>query len=64
MTKKAKLVFGGVRITFHGLRLDVQIIGARQAYGREEFLVRPLAGAGQTWVSATNVVKVRKAVRA
>jgi hypothetical protein len=64
MPKKVKpLGFGGVRITFHGISLDVQIIGARQAYGRYEFLVKPLAGAGQAWVSSTNVVKVRKAAR-
>jgi len=37
------------------LRVNVRIVDAREAYGRTDYLVEPIAGAGQQWVSAERV---------
>lgn len=37
------------------VRVDVRILDARTAFGREDVLVEPVAGAGKTWVSLDNV---------
>lgn len=39
------------------LTIPVLIKDARKSYGREEFLVTPLRGAGETWVVAGSVEK-------
>lgn len=33
----------------------VKVIGKRRAYGRDEYLVEPVAGEGKAWASSRNV---------
>lgn len=37
------------------LRVDVEVIDAKQAFGRQDVLVTPVAGAGKAWMSLENV---------
>ena len=38
-----------------GLSIDVRILNAKQVYGCTRFLVSPIAGHGEVWVSADRV---------
>jgi hypothetical protein len=38
-----------------GLSVDVQILDVKQSYGCTRFLVSPMAGSGEVWVSADRV---------
>lgn len=38
-----------------GLFVDVQVLDAKSAYGCTRFLVSPMAGSGEVWVSAERV---------
>jgi hypothetical protein len=38
-----------------GLYVDVKVSDAKQAYGCTRFLVSPMAGLGEVWVSANRV---------
>jgi|ERR1700676_2143627 len=38
-----------------GLTVDVTVLDAKQAYGCTRFLVSPVAGSGEVWVSAERV---------
>jgi hypothetical protein len=42
-------------VTAEGLEVEVDILDARQAYGRTDLLVSPKAGSGQAWVSDERV---------
>lgn len=37
------------------LRIEVTILDVRENFGRTEYQVRPLAGAGEQWVNADRV---------
>jgi hypothetical protein len=37
------------------LSVDVRIQDVRRAYGRTDYLITPVAGTGETWVTATTV---------
>lgn len=38
-----------------GLYVDVKVLDAKQAYGCARYLVSPMAGSGEVWVSAVRV---------
>lgn len=38
-----------------GLYVDVKVLDAKQAYGCTRFLVSPVAGCGEVWVSSVRV---------
>jgi hypothetical protein len=38
-----------------GLDVDVKILDAKQAYGVTRYLVTPMSGTGEVWVSANRV---------
>ena len=37
------------------LKIEVEIMDARAQFGRVDYLVRPLAGAGEQWLSSDRV---------
>lgn len=37
--------------TTEGLAIEVRVVDARQAYGRLEYLVTPIHGKGEAWVT-------------
>ena len=37
------------------LKIEVEIMDARSNFGRTEYQVRPLAGAGEQWVDSSRV---------
>ncbi len=37
------------------LAIDVRIQDVRRAYGRTDYLITPIAGTGETWVTAHTV---------
>jgi hypothetical protein len=56
--KHATLRVAGTRLAF-----EVQVLDVRQRYGTTDYLVRPLAGAGEQWHAASSVT-VSEAVSA
>ena len=40
------------------LRVAVRIVDAREVYGRTDYLVEPIQGSGQQWVSSERVATV------
>lgn len=50
-----------LQIGAYAVCVDVEVLDARTAYGREDVYVRPIAGEGSAWVSSDRVkVKVGK----
>ena len=41
-----------VYIQLGGLMVEVQILDVKKSYGKERFLVSPIAGEGRIWVEA------------
>lgn len=41
---------------FKNMKFQVSIIGARTSYGRAEYLIKPVSGEGQTWVTDKRLV--------
>ncbi len=39
----------------NGVHVDVRIQDVRRAYGRTDYLITPIAGTGETWVTAHTV---------
>lgn len=35
-----------------GVRINVQVIDVKNAYGNERFLISPLSGSGEVWVDS------------
>lgn len=44
------------RILAGGLGVDVEIVDVKMSYGKERFLVIPIAGDGATWVESVKLV--------
>lgn len=44
------------------VRVDVRILDGRTAFGREDLLVKPVAGDGEAWVSLDNVTLYSESV--
>lgn len=58
--REAKQLLGKVgSLDLGGLSVNVKILDVREAYGRVDFLVEPVAGSGQVWKAESNV-KVQK----
>jgi hypothetical protein len=45
----------GTLTTTEGLKIEVRVLDARQAYGRTEYLVAPTHGKGEAWVTTARV---------
>ena len=43
------------KMQFHAIHIHVRIVDCREAFGRTDYLIEPLAGDGQQWVSADRV---------
>lgn len=43
------------RWTIHGVRVNVRIIDTRQVWHRTDYLIQPIDGEGQDWVSSDTV---------
>ena len=39
-----------------GLFVAVEVMDVREVFGRTDYLIRPVAGAGQVWVAAYSVI--------
>ena len=56
MKELAKLIGTKAIISVEkSLKIEVEIMDIRLQYGRTDYLVRPLAGAGEQWLSADRV---------
>ena len=42
-------------LRLNGFRVEVDVLDAREAYGRIDLLVRPTAGSGEVWKQADTV---------
>jgi hypothetical protein len=40
---------GSLRVAGSRLRFDVEVLDVRERFGSLDYLVRPVAGAGETW---------------
>jgi len=55
-TKEMMAVIGtNAVITMEKIKIEVEVMDARQNFGRTEYLVKPLAGAGEQWVEISRV---------
>lgn len=55
ISEMAKVIGTEGAIVMDGVRVYVRVLDVKQAYGNIRYLVTPLAGLGQTWVSAERV---------
>lgn len=51
----AKIVDTGGTFSHLSLRIPITIIDVRQAFGRTDYLVKPVGGSGETWVDSRSV---------
>lgn len=44
-------------IEYKEMEFEVEIIDTKRAYGRERFLVKPVAGKGEAWLEDVRITK-------
>ena len=57
--EKQKYYKGDICFYYNGpeMRFEVEIVEVRTAYGRVDYLIRPIAGEGDKWVSQISLDK-------
>ena len=60
MTTKELMDIIGTNAVIHmeKIKVEVEILDARQNFGRTEYLIRPLAGAGEQWIKDDRLVVI------
>ncbi len=51
----AKLVGRSATLTVGELRVEVTVTDVRANFGRTDYLITPVTGSGQAWVSQTSI---------
>jgi len=47
-------------IQIGGLNVEVKVLDVKQSYGRDRYLVTPIAGNGEVWIECINLYKTQK----
>ncbi len=46
-------------LEFRGLEFEVEILGHKKGYGKQRFLISPVAGNGQVWMNEETLIKIK-----
>jgi hypothetical protein len=55
--ENAKLIGQIATIVLGGLTVEVEVLDYKNSYGKDRWLVKPVAGAGQVWVEKISTKK-------